>query len=137
MSRNLAGVRRTEPRQEAKLLATAHAARRAPRRAQLSLPKTKPAAAGAAARAAMLLGILVLTCLSLSCGLDGVPLGAAKPPALVFLGCAGYLQAKLSGLHAAASEAAVLRASCRASRAGGSGERDGLPSGCPVRAVLS
>lgn len=42
-----------------------------------------------------------------------------------------YLQAKLVGPHAGVSEAPVLLASCRVSRAGGSGKRDGLLSGCP------
>lgn len=35
------------------------------------------------------LGSLALTCLFLSCGLDRISICAAKPRALVFLGCTG------------------------------------------------
>lgn len=78
-----------EPRQEAKPLTIAHTAWWAPQWARLSFPNTIPAAVGAAPWAAALPGSPVLTCLSLLCGLDGISLRAAKPRALVVLGCAG------------------------------------------------
>lgn len=113
-----------------KLLAIAHTAKRAHQWARLSFPNTIPAAAGATPQAATLPGSPVLTCLSLSwLGWHFPQRCQAMSPCLS--GMRGYPQAKLAGPHAGASEASVLQGSCRASRTGGSGKRDGLLSGCP------